>query len=41
MEEARDIKKFTCTWIACWGLQGSRTMGQGAIDDINEDLDKL
>lgn len=41
MEEAQDIKKFTCTWIACWGLQGSRTMGLGAIDDINENLDNL
>ncbi len=41
MKEAQDIKEFTCTWIACWGLQGSRTMVLGAIDDINEDLDKL
>ncbi len=41
MEEAQDIKEFTCTWIACWGLQGLGTMGLGAIDDINENLDKL
>jgi hypothetical protein len=27
--------------MACWELQGSGTMGLGAIDDINENLDKL